>query len=53
MTEATRGWLYRLAVLAIVAYVVATRPDTLSEILPVLLGLLTGGLASMNTSVRR
>lgn len=52
MSEATRGWIYRLAVLALVAYIVIVLPNTIEEILPVLLGLLTSGLASLNTQVR-
>lgn len=52
MSEATRGWIYRLAVLALAAYVVAVHPDKFVEWVPVIIGL-GNGLASLNTSVRR
>lgn len=52
MSEATRGWIYRLAVLAVVVYIVTVRPDSIKEVLPVLLALLGNGLASLNTRVR-
>lgn len=52
MTEATRGWIYRLAVLALAGYVAVVRPDHFVEWVPVILGL-GNALASLNTSVRR
>lgn len=53
MTEATRAWIYRILVLALLAYVVVTQPDTLKTILPVLIGLAGNGLATVYTRTRR
>lgn len=53
MSEATRGWIYRLAVLALVALIIILRPDRFVEWMPYIFGLISGGLASAKTSIRR
>lgn len=53
MTEATRGWIYRLVVLALVALIIILRPDRFVEWMPYIFGLVAGGLATSKTSIRR
>lgn len=52
MNESTRGWIYRLLLLGLIAYVVVARPDKFVEWVPVLIGL-GNGLATLNTSVKK
>lgn len=51
MSEQTRGWIYRLAVLALVVYVAIERPDHFIEWVPVILGL-PNILSSVHTTIR-
>lgn len=53
MSESTRGLLYRFALLSVILYALIARPDSLSELVPIVLALAGNGLASLNTSVRR
>lgn len=51
MSERTRGFVYRILLLGLVAYVAAARPDQFVEWVPVIIGL-GNGLATLNTSVK-
>lgn len=50
--ERKRGWVYRLLLLGLIAYVAVTRPDHFIEWVPVIIGL-GNGLATLNTSVKK
>ena len=52
MSEQTRGLIYRGIALAFILYAIVTRPDTIEDVLPVLLGIVSSGLATKNTSIR-
>jgi hypothetical protein len=53
MTEATRGLIYRIFLIAAVVFIAVTRPDSLKEWLPVIVALAGNGLATSYTTVKR
>lgn len=53
MSESTRGLLYRFALLGVILYALVARPDSLDQLVPIVLAILGNGLATLNTSVRR
>lgn len=53
MTEATRGLIYRCLLLAAVVFLAFTRPDSVREWLPIIVGLASSGLATAYTQVKR
>lgn len=53
MSEATRGLIYRALLLLAVLYIAITRPDSVEEMLPVILAILGNGLATSYTTVKR
>lgn len=50
--ETFRGWIYRLLVLGLIAYVFIVQPDRVEQWVPVLIGL-GNGLAALNTPVSK
>lgn len=53
MTEATRGLIYRALLLVAVLFVAFTRPDSLKELLPIIIAVVGNGLATSYTTVKR
>jgi hypothetical protein len=53
MNEANRGLVYRCLLLIAVVFLAFTRPDSVKEWLPIIVGLASSGLATAYTNVKR
>ena len=51
--EVNRGLMYRAILAGLIVLIIILKPNTLEEILPILLGLLSSGTASAFTTIRR